>query len=65
MTKFDDFLNEQLKDEEVKKEYDVLDEEFKKVQEEMMLERCQILSLIINLESSNLNLLSDNFDLNK
>ena len=29
MTKFDDFLNEQLKDEEVKKEYDVLDEEFK------------------------------------
>ena len=32
MTKFDDFLNEQLKDEEVKKEYDVLDEEFKKVQ---------------------------------
>ena len=30
-----------------------------------MLERCQILSLIINLESSNLNLLSDDFDLNK
>lgn len=35
MTKFDDFLNEQLKDEEVKKEHDVLDEEFKKVQEEI------------------------------
>lgn len=35
MTKFDDFLNEQLKDEEVKKEYDALDEEFKKVQEEI------------------------------
>lgn len=35
MTKFDDFLNEQLKDEEVRKEYDVLDEEFKKVQEEI------------------------------
>lgn len=30
MTNFDDFLNEQLKDEEVKKEYDALDEEFKK-----------------------------------
>ena len=29
MTNFDDFLNEQLKDEEVKKEYDALDEEFK------------------------------------
>lgn len=35
MTNFDDFLNEQLKDEEVKKEYDALDEEFKKVQEEI------------------------------
>lgn len=35
MTKFDDFLNEQLKDEEVKREYDALDEEFKKVQEEI------------------------------
>lgn len=35
MTKFDDFLNEQLQDEEVKKEYDALDEEFKKVQEEI------------------------------
>ena len=35
MTKFDDFLNEQLEDEEVKKEYDVLYEEFKKVQEEI------------------------------
>ena len=32
MTKFDDILNEQLKDEEVKKEYDALDEEFKNVQ---------------------------------
>ena len=31
MTNFDDFLNEQLQDEEVKKEYDALDEEFKKV----------------------------------
>lgn len=27
MTNFDDFLNEQLKDEEVKREYDALDEE--------------------------------------
>lgn len=35
MTKLDDFLNEQLKDEEVKREYDALDEEFKKVQEEI------------------------------
>lgn len=35
MTKFDDFLNEQLKDEEVKREFDALDEEFKKVQEEI------------------------------
>lgn len=35
MTNFDDFLNEQLKDEEVKKEYDALDEEFKKVQEQI------------------------------
>lgn len=35
MTKFDDFLNEQLKDEEEKREYDALDEEFKKVQEEI------------------------------
>lgn len=35
MTKFDDFLNEQFKDEEVKREYDALDEEFKKVQEEI------------------------------
>lgn len=35
MTKFDDFLNEQLKDEEVKREYDASDEEFKKVQEEI------------------------------
>lgn len=35
MTRFDDFLNEQLKDEEVKREYDALDEEFKKVQEEI------------------------------
>lgn len=35
MTKFDDFLNEQLQDEEVKKEYDALDEEFKKVQEKI------------------------------
>lgn len=35
MTKFDDFLNEQLKDEEVKREYDALDEGFKKVQEEI------------------------------
>lgn len=35
MTKFDDFLNEQLQDEEVKREYDALDEEFKKVQEEI------------------------------
>lgn len=35
MTNFDDFLNEQLKDEEVKKEYDALDEKFKKVQEEI------------------------------
>lgn len=35
MTNFDDFLNEQLKDEEVKKEYDALDEEFKKDQEEI------------------------------
>lgn len=35
MTKFDDFLNEQLKDEEVKREYDALDEEYKKVQEEI------------------------------
>lgn len=35
MTNFDDFLNEQLKDEEVKKEYDALDEEFEKVQEEI------------------------------
>lgn len=35
MTKFDDFLNEQLKDEEIKREYDALDEEFKKVQEEI------------------------------
>lgn len=35
MTKFDVFLNEQLKDEEVKREYDALDEEFKKVQEEI------------------------------
>lgn len=35
MTNFDDFLNEQLKDEEVKKEYNALDEEFKIVQEEI------------------------------
>lgn len=35
MTNFDDFLNEQLQDEEVKKEYDALDEEFKKVQEKI------------------------------
>lgn len=35
MTNFDDFLNEQLKDEEVKREYDALDEEFKKVQEKI------------------------------
>lgn len=35
MTNFDDFLNEQLKDEEVKREYDALDEEFKIVQEEI------------------------------
>ena len=35
MTKFDDFLNEQLKDEEGKREYDALDEEYKKVQEEI------------------------------
>lgn len=35
MTKFDDFLNEQLKDEEVKREYDALDEKFKKVQKEI------------------------------
>lgn len=39
MTKFDDFLNEQLKDEEVKREYDALDEEFKKVQEEISSRR--------------------------
>lgn len=35
MTNFDDFLNEQLKDEELKREYDALDEEFKKVQEKI------------------------------
>lgn len=35
MTKFDDFLNEQLQDEKIKKEYDALDEEFKKVQEKI------------------------------
>ena len=35
MTNFNDFLNEQLQDEEVKKEYDALDEEFKKIQKEI------------------------------
>ena len=33
MTKFDDFLAEQLQDEEVKKEYDALEPEFVVVQE--------------------------------
>lgn len=33
MTKFDDFLAEQLQDEEVKKEYDALEPEFAVVQE--------------------------------